>query len=80
MVDEVELDLRGQVAAGHRARRDPVRGDVERDVPPVVAERHERHAHLADDLREAVQRLLRRLPVRVGQGRPGLCHLPHRLR
>jgi hypothetical protein len=48
--EEVEAHLDLAVAVGHRSRREPVGGGQQRDVPPVVAERHERHADLADDL------------------------------
>ena len=70
VLDEIELDLDAQIAVRHRARRHAARRDVQRHVPPVITERHERHAHLADDLAVPVQRLLGRLPVAVGKRRP----------
>jgi hypothetical protein len=78
VVDDVDLDLHGQVAVRHRPGGDAVGRHGERHVPPVVAEGHERHANLADHLREAVKRLLGRPPLVVGEGRPhgarGGCH------
>lgn len=70
VADEVELDLPREFAARQRAGREPARRDVQRDVPPMVPKRHERHPNLAHDLRVAMERLLRRLPVPVGQLRP----------
>jgi hypothetical protein len=74
VVDEVQLDLGPAVTGRHRAGGEAVRRGMEGHVPPVVERGHERHAHLADDLGEAVQRLLRLAPVLVGQGRPGVAH------
>ena len=59
-----------RLSARHRRRAEPARGDVERDLPPVVLHRRERQARLADDLRPAVQRRVRVLPVRQRQRRP----------
>ena len=70
MVQEVEDDLDVTVSVRHRPGREAQGVGQERDVPPVVAKRHERHSDLADDLRVAVKRLLRRLPVRIRKGRP----------
>src|SRR5262245_2125748 len=55
MVDEVEEDLEGADTMRNRRGRETARSDVERDVPPMIDERSEKEAHLADDLRPEVQ-------------------------
>ena len=47
---EVEVDLEVPAVEGHAARRETRRGDVQRDVPPVVARRGDGEPDLADDL------------------------------
>jgi hypothetical protein len=81
VVDEIELDLGGQVAARHGAGGEPARRDVERHVPPVVAEGRERHPDLAQHLAVAVQGLLGRFPLPVGElGPPARARGHPRLR
>ena len=62
VLDEVEIDREEGVRA-HRPRREPAGGHMERDVPPVIAQRTLIQADLAGDLQEAVQRLLGVLPL-----------------
>lgn len=53
VVDEVEVDGEDRVVA-HRPGGDPSTGQVERDVPPVVATNRSGQADLAHDLSETV--------------------------
>jgi hypothetical protein len=69
VIDEVEVDREDGVRA-HRPRRDARSGDMEGHVPPVIASRAVGKPHFPDDLRETVQRLLRRQPLLVGQVDP----------
>ena len=50
-------------------RRESSGGGIERDVPPVVPQRHEREARLAHDLGPQVQGVLGRLPLLEGKWR-----------
>ena len=64
VIDEVEVDLESDaVFCVHAPGRQATHVDIERDVPPVVSRRGRGHAHLADDLRPEVQRVLRFLPL-----------------
>ncbi len=56
MAHEVKPDFDGAVAAGHARRGESARGDVERNVPPMIDERRERKTNLAHDLRVQMQR------------------------
>ena len=68
---EVELEVeRAAVLARHARGRQPARGDVERDVPPVIDERRQRQADLAGDLRPEVQRVARFAPFVERERRP----------
>ena len=70
VIDEVEVDLEGDVVlAVHAPRRQATYVDIERNVPPVVSWRCRRHAHLADDLGPEVQGVLRFSPIRPEEGR-----------
>lgn len=64
VIDEIEVELQATAAIGHERGGEPARAHVERHVPPVVARGREREPDLADDLREAVQRLAGRPPRR----------------
>ena len=56
VVDEIEIDLEATGAIGDRRGGEPARGDVERDVPPVIGHRRQRQADLADHLGPELQR------------------------
>jgi hypothetical protein len=72
VADEVERDVERRAGVSERAARQPADVDVERCVPPVVARRSRREAHLPHDLRVQVQRVLRRAPV--GDAEVGKLH------
>src|SRR5579872_1819886 len=55
MLDEIEPQLEGAIAIGHTRGGEAARGDVERHVPPMIDERGEAQANLADDLRPHVE-------------------------
>jgi hypothetical protein len=60
MLDQVERDLDvTAIARCHGSGRKAAHIGQQRDVRPVIARRHERHASLADDMTAAVQRLPR---------------------
>ena len=72
VIDEIEIDLEGAVAGGHRRGRQAASGHVERHVPGVVEPGLARQADLADDLGPQMQRLVGRLPRRIRQVGPAL--------
>jgi hypothetical protein len=77
MVDEVEVDLEAPGTVRDRRRRETARGHVERHVPRVVDPRRPGEPDLPDDLRPAVERRVRILPVGQREDRPGVsvgCH------
>src|SRR5262249_12938552 len=71
MRDEVEGYRERPLAVRHGRGGEPARGDIERDVPPVVLHRRQREPRLADDLGPHVQGRVRVLPLGERQGRPG---------
>ena len=73
MVDKIEIDLKDARSIGHRGRRQPARGDVERGVPPMVGLRRQRKPDFTDDLGPHVQRGVRVSPLVERQAWPGLC-------
>src|SRR6185436_7134376 len=70
VVDEVELDRERSQPVRHRGRRQPPRGQVQRDVPPMVLPGREREPRLADDLHPHVKRVVGRLPFGERQAGP----------
>lgn len=77
--DQVEGDVERRLAAVERAGGQAADVDIERSMPPVVAWGRRREAHLPQDLRVQVQRVLRRPPA--GDPQLGKRHrrgrLPH---
>lgn len=70
--DEVELNLeQGTVREGHGRGGESARGDVERNIPPVVLHGGEAQTGLADDLRVKVERVCGIAPLIPVQFRPG---------
>ena len=57
VIDEVEIHGENG-RAPHRPGRHTRTGEVKRHIPPMVSARARREAEFADDLKEAVQRLL----------------------
>src|SRR5450756_1529696 len=78
MIDEVEVDLEAAHAVWNGRRRQPARGDIERDMPGMIEPRRAREPDLADDLGPQVQRFVSLPPRRERQFRPGgLMRLAH---
>jgi hypothetical protein len=70
VIDEVKDDVERSPSMGHCWRGKSARGHQKRCVPPVIDERSERDAHLADDLRPKMQRVAGFAPRRERQIRP----------
>ena len=64
MSGEVENDVERSSAIRHRRRNETARSHKERGIPPMIDERRERDAHLADDLRPQLQRVTGLAPRR----------------
>src|SRR4029077_2304479 len=73
---EIENDVEGSSAIGHRRRNESARSYKERGIPPMIDERRERDAHLADDLRPQLQGVAGLAPRRERQIRP-YCAFTH---
>jgi hypothetical protein len=67
MSGEIENDVEGSSAIRHRRRNEPARSSKERGIPPMIDERRERDAHLADDLRPKLQRVTGLAPRASGR-------------
>ena len=70
VVEKIEIDLESSVAVRHRRSRQPARGQIERDMPPMVFARRPREPHLADDLRPHLQRRRSLKPALAWRLRP----------
>ncbi len=70
VLEKVEVDLQEAALVRHRRRGEPGRGDVERDLPPMVHHGRELEPDLADHLGPQLQRRAGVLPVVVAKVRP----------
>ena len=69
---KIELDFKHTLCVRNRTRRQATGIHVQRDVPPMVQRRAERHANLPHDLRPHVESAIGLLPFFQWQRRPGL--------
>src|SRR5207248_8530778 len=76
--DEVKIDGKGAASIGNGRGGQPTRGDIQRDMPPVVHKWTQLHSDLAYDLRPHVERLAGVLPCLIGERWPVL-HMFFRL-
>ena len=70
VIEEIEFHFERTILVRHRQCRQPASRDVERDVPPVIHERHSCKPDLSDDLRPHVERRIGVLPIVQSQRGP----------
>src|SRR5260370_26750153 len=73
MIDEIKVDGKAPALIGNGRGRQPTRGDVQRDMPPMVHWRTQLHSYLAHDLRPHVKGIKCLFPCFIGQRWPEFC-------
>ncbi len=68
MIDEVKRDFKGTPVKGNGRGGQPARGDIQRDMPPVVEKETQFHPDFAHDLRPQMQGLAGVPPGLKGEG------------
>src|SRR6266496_3621836 len=76
VLDEVKCDFKGAPVIGNGRGRQPSRGDIEGDMPPVVEKGTQFHSDFAHDLRPQMQGLAGVPPGLIGEGWPALPSFP----
>ena len=76
VINEVEIDGKGAALIGNGRGRQPTRGDIQRDMPPVVHRRTQLHSDLANDLRPQMQGIASVPPCLKGESWPALRSFP----
>ena len=73
VIDEIKRDFKGSPLIGNGRGGQPSRGDIQRNVPPMVKKGTQLHSDLAHDLRPQMQGLAGVPPCFKGERWPALC-------
>jgi hypothetical protein len=73
VIDEIKRDGKGATVRGNGRGRQPPRGDIHRDMPPVVEKWTQVHSDFAHDLCPQMQGLAGVPPCLKGEGWLALC-------